>query len=174
MTSRTLTIAHECGHLVAHHLLGSLGNVVLVEIPKGGHAGGGATGRVGLDRSVADLTRTRGDAEGAIVTALAGAATMRELGLPDHGSEDDEQLAGTVALQFTDWDAEAAVTMYDECAERCALLVTRDDFQHLVVRLAGYLEDVPAISGRRVGELLQRWEYEFQSSTPLYRQPSAT
>ena len=55
---------------------------------------------------------TRADAERGMITALAGSAALRELGLSDSGGEPDEQLAGTIALAFTAYDA---VRMFDDC-----------------------------------------------------------
>jgi hypothetical protein len=147
-------------------LLGSLDSVDLIEVPKSGNCGGGAAGRVSLERSVADLVGTREDAERGMITALAGSAALRELGLSDSGGEPDEQLAGTIALAFNDWAPDVAERMFEGCKARCEELVARPDYQHLLVSLVAHLDATPAMSGSHAAELLRGWD----PKAPVFRQ----
>ena len=113
---------------------------------------------------------TRADAERGMITALAGSAALRELGLFDSGGEPDEQLAGTIALASTAYDADAAVRMFDDCKARCEELVARPAYQYLLVSLAAHLEDVPAITGAHAAKLLRGWD----PKTQVFRQPDWT
>ncbi len=162
--ARNLTCTHEAAHLVAHHYAGTLGTVDLVQVPRSGDAGGGAAGRVGTTRTFEEVARNRGDAESAIMVCLAGTAALRELAVDAEGGDEDERTAGTIALAATNWNAEEAAKMFDECKARAEQLVAEDDFQALLLRLSMHLMEVPAISGRLVEKLLWRWEVELQSS----------
>jgi hypothetical protein len=132
---RELTVAHEAAHVVARYILGTLEHVDLVEVPYSGNAGAGAAGRVGVKRGIADATRTRDEAEREIVSALAGSAALRELRLDESGGEADEEIAGTIALAFTNWSRAEAMELYDDCLARTERLVASWRFQDLLLRL---------------------------------------
>jgi hypothetical protein len=160
MRPRSLTIAHESGHVVARHVLGLLHGVDLIEVPYSGRVGAdrNAAARVGSSRTIGDVISDRDTAEREIVCLLAGSEAMRELHVDDSGGESDLETAAKIALEHTAWDRDRAVEMFDRCVERTKALVATERFQDLLVRLMVALDAVPAMSGRRAGELLRLWD----------------